>query len=186
MATARFSRGSLIIKDDNLGANLQKKDGVNGNGKNILTGNKKGAQGLVNRKALNDITNKSVARQEVAPKRNNVAKEELNVKDERFLHDHRKCEEAHRKAGMPCFFETVLPGIDLKHVEKSKRSQQLETDPESPRCYPEPMEEPEPELSNGNSPRISPLGEDWDSPPSSPLAWLLEPVEFTLKPETKA
>ncbi|CAM8886707.1 hypothetical protein QQ045_028159 [Rhodiola kirilowii] len=188
MATTHFNRGSLIIKDENLGVNLQKKDGK---GKNVLTTNKKGGGGLGSRKALNDITNKSVVHQEVATKRNNVTKE-FNVKDERFLHDHKKCEEAHRKAGMSCFLETVLPGIDFNHVEKSKKSQPPETTPESPRSYPEPMEEPEHELSgslnsiNGwNSPLTSPFSWDSDSPPLTPLHWLLEPVELTLKPATE-
>uniref|UniRef100_A0A7N0RID1 Uncharacterized protein n=1 Tax=Kalanchoe fedtschenkoi TaxID=63787 RepID=A0A7N0RID1_KALFE len=185
MAAARFNRGNLIIKDENLGVNLQKKDGVNGKGKSILTGNKKGV-GLGSRKALNDITNKFTLRQEAALKRNNAAKEGFNVKDETFLHDHKKCEEAHRKLGLPCFFETVLPGIDLSfHVEKSDESQDGETDPDSPRCYPEPTEESEPELSDGDSPPISPLGRDWDSPPDPPFSWLLRPVGFTLKTEAE-
>uniref|UniRef100_A0A7N0RJH8 Uncharacterized protein n=1 Tax=Kalanchoe fedtschenkoi TaxID=63787 RepID=A0A7N0RJH8_KALFE len=121
MAAARFNRGNLIIKDENLGVNLQKKDGVNGKGKSILTGNKKGV-GLGSRKALNDITNKFTLRQEAALKRNNAAKEGFNVKDETFLHDHKKCEEAHRKLGLPCFFETVLPGIGSSFSHVSTRS----------------------------------------------------------------
>lgn len=65
------------------------------------------------RKALNDITNKTSTHQEVlaSSKKETLPKEEFNVAEERFLHDHRKCIEAQQNALAAFQLELVLPGI---------------------------------------------------------------------------
>lgn len=77
--------------------------------KNSKTGGKKGGSGIASRKALNDITNKASLHPETSIKIKNLPKEDINVKEEMFLHDHKKCIEA-QKATMRNFdLETVLP-----------------------------------------------------------------------------
>lgn len=77
---------------------------------------KKGTAGLKSRNALNDITNKSTALPEEAAKEKSSHKEvkvpsELNIAEETFQHDHKKCVEAQRSAMTPkLFLELVLPG----------------------------------------------------------------------------
>lgn len=77
---------------------------------------KKGTTGLKSRNALNDITNKSTALPEEAAKKKSSQKEvkvpsELNIAEETFQHDHKKCVEA-QKSGMTRnhFMDLVLPG----------------------------------------------------------------------------
>ncbi|KAG4402803.1 hypothetical protein GLYMA_02G280600v4 [Glycine max] len=140
----------LIIKDENL--NLHSKKTTKS--KNSKTNGKKGGSGTAGRKALNDITNKSSLHHPEAPvKKRNLPKEDINVKEEMFLHDHKKCIEAQNAAMRSFNLETVLPQDDsISILEQIKWS----------------------------SPPSSPLS--WDSPPS-PLAWQNEEVEFVLKEE---
>ncbi|KAG5597253.1 hypothetical protein H5410_038485 [Solanum commersonii] len=77
---------------------------------------KKGTTGLKSRNPLNDITNKSTALPEEAAKKKSSQKEvkvpsELNIAEETFQHDHKKCVEA-QSSGLTRkhFMELVLPG----------------------------------------------------------------------------
>ena len=72
---------------------------------------KKGGVAGRTRKALNDITNKSTIIHEASSKKASLPKEEFNVAEERFLHDHKKCIDAQRKALDAFQLELVLPGI---------------------------------------------------------------------------
>lgn len=82
---------------------------VGGNSKNSKTTAKK-AGGLGNRKALDNITNKSTLHHETSLKKKHLPKEEFNIAEERFLHDHKKCIEVQKAATEPCFLDIVLPG----------------------------------------------------------------------------
>ena len=82
---------------------------VGGNSKNGKTIAKK-AGGLGNRKALDNITNKSTLHHEKSLKNKHLPKEEFNIAEEKFLHDHKKCIEARKAASEPCFLDIVLPG----------------------------------------------------------------------------
>ena len=67
------------------------------------------------RRALNDITNKSSnirIEDTLTTKKNVPEKEELfDVAQEMFLHDHKKCIESHQQSGMNSFYlDLVLPG----------------------------------------------------------------------------
>ncbi|KAJ1388028.1 hypothetical protein SESBI_39489 [Sesbania bispinosa] len=172
--------GHLMIKDENLDLH-PKKAVVNVKSKNSKTDGKKGGLGIAGRKALNDITNKTSLHPEVSSKKKNLPKEDISVKEEMFLHDHKKCIEA-QKAAMTSFnLETVLPQDDsLSILEQIKV-------PHSPRCYPEPVE-----LSMSDFSDWLDYSAQWSSPPSSPLswdslsspcAWQNEAVEFVLKEE---
>lgn len=78
--------------------------------KNSKTNGKKGGSGTAGRKALNDITNKSSLHHPEAPvKKRNLPKEDINVKEEMFLHDHKKCIEAQNATMRNFNLETVLP-----------------------------------------------------------------------------
>ncbi|KAG5566321.1 hypothetical protein RHGRI_002054 [Rhododendron griersonianum] len=190
---------------------------------------KKAGTGFGSRKALNDITNKPSIRHEASSKRPTLLKEEFNIAEERFLHDHKRCIEAQLKGKEPCFWDTVLPGhgnsyfsicdihyngfsqveavvvtwvaVEVKWEERTSEKQkevaprmreekreEKRTDPESPCCYPEPVEMPMLEFydrfsvsTQWVSPQSSPFRTD--SPPSSPLVWGLEHVDFVLKEE---
>ncbi|QCE01592.1 protein PATRONUS 2-like [Vigna unguiculata] len=172
--------GNLMIKDENLGIHSKKIV----NSKNSKTGGKKGGSGIASRKALNDITNKASFHPETSIKKNNLHKEDINVKEEMFLHDHKKCIEAQKAAMRNFDLETVLPKDDSMFI-----LEQIKV-PESPRCYPEPVELPMSDFSDWldysmqwSSPPSSPLA--WDSPPS-PLAWQNKAFEFVLKEEIDA
>ncbi|RDX69598.1 Protein PATRONUS 2, partial [Mucuna pruriens] len=167
--------GHLMIKDENLGLHSKKTI----KSKNSKTDGKKGGSGVAGRKALNDITNKTSLHPEASLKKKNLPKEDINVKEEMFLHDHKKCIEAQKAAMRNFNLETVLPQDDsISILEQIKI-------PRSPRCYPEPVELPMSKFSDWldysmkwSSPPSSPL--PWDSPPS-PLAWQNEAFEFVLK-----
>ncbi|ESW13480.1 hypothetical protein PHAVU_008G200100 [Phaseolus vulgaris] len=169
--------GHLMIKDENL--DLHSKKIVKS--KNSKTDGKKGGSGIAIRKALNDITNKASFHPETSIKKQNLPKEDINVKEEVFLHDHKKCIEAQNAAMRNFDLETVLPKDDsISILEQIKV-------PESPRC-PEPVELPMSIFSDWldysmqwSSPPSSPLPRD--SPPS-PLAWQNKAFEFVLKEET--
>ncbi|KAL2316860.1 hypothetical protein Fmac_030736 [Flemingia macrophylla] len=170
----------LIIKDENF--DLHPRKTIKSN-KSKADG-KKGGSGIAGRKALNDITNKTSLLPEASLKKTNFPKENINIKEEMFLHDHKKCIEAQKAAMRNFNIETVLPQDDsISILEQIKV-------PKSPRCYQEPVELPMSEFScwldhslQWSSPPSSPL--PWDSPPS-PLAWKNEAFEFVLKEEIDA
>lgn len=83
---------------------------VSGKTNGSETAMKKGGVGLGVRKALNDITNKSLTNQEASSKKKNIPKQEFNVADEAFLHDHRKCIEAQQATMNTFYLDLVLPG----------------------------------------------------------------------------
>ncbi|KAK7372761.1 hypothetical protein VNO80_06148 [Phaseolus coccineus] len=185
--------GHLMIKDENL--DLHSKKIVKS--KNSKTDGKKGGSGIAIRKALNDITNKASFHQpETTIKKKNSPKEDINVKEEMFLHDHKKCIEAQKAAMRNFDLETVLPKdgnpsyLDFTSAFNGEYSifiQEQIKFPESPRCYPEPVELPMSIFSDWldysmqwSSPPSSPL--PWDSPPS-PLARQNKAFEFILKEE---
>ncbi|XP_011004051.1 PREDICTED: uncharacterized protein LOC105110633 isoform X3 [Populus euphratica] len=111
--TTRVTQTPLIIQDENLGVS-RKKVGFDGTVKKSKTATKKsGGFALGNRKALDDITNKAVVRQETSSRKKNVQKEEINnVAEERFLHDHSKCIEEKEATLISSFLDLVLPGHD--------------------------------------------------------------------------
>jgi hypothetical protein len=83
---------------------------VDGKSKGLKTAIKKGGVGLGGRRALNDITNKASLHHEASSRKKDVPKEELNVAEEMFLHDHKKCIEAQKSAMDTFYLDTVLPG----------------------------------------------------------------------------
>ncbi|XP_062171751.1 protein PATRONUS 1-like [Alnus glutinosa] len=184
---SRFTPGQLIIPNENLDVH-HKKD-VDGKMKGLKTATKKGGVGLGGRKALNDITNKASLHHEASSRKKDVLpKGELNVAEEMFLHDHKKCIEAQKSALDTFYLDMVLPGHDSLCPAEHQESKQSKADPDSPRCYPEEVELPVSEFADWlassiewTSPPSSPIR--WDSPPSSPFAWESEAVEFILKQE---
>ncbi|XP_059665375.1 protein PATRONUS 2-like [Cornus florida] len=179
------SQRRLIIQDENLGTH-HKKAVIDGKIKSSKPVVKKGGMGFGNRKALNDITNKSSLHPETSSRKKNLPKEEPNnITEEMFLHDHKKCIEAQLTAMSPsCFLDLVLPGHDSVPSVEFCESKPSKIDIDSLRCYPEPMELSMSEFSDllvWDSPQSSPL--HLDSPPSSPFARENEPVEFLLKEE---
>ncbi|KAK7320450.1 hypothetical protein VNO77_29933 [Canavalia gladiata] len=171
--------GHLTIKDENLDLHPKKTAKF----KNSKTDGKKGGLGTAGRKALNDITNKTSLKPEALSRKKNLPKEDINIEEEMFLHDHKKCIEA-QKAAMRFNLETVLPQDDSISILETIKV------PHSPQCYPEPVEMPMSDFfdwldysKQWSSPPSTPL--PGDSPPS-PLAWQNETVEFVLKEETDA
>ncbi|KAJ6670969.1 PROTEIN PATRONUS 2 [Salix viminalis] len=187
MAT-RVTQTPLIIQDENLGVS-RKKVGLDVSVKKYETATKKsGGFALGNRKALNDITNKAVVRQETSSRKKNVQKEEINnVAEERFLHDHNKCIEEKETTSISSFLDLVLPGHDSVSSTAVNPGVK-QTDPDSRFC-PEPKELPMTVFSDWfesstqrHSPPCSPI--HWDSQPCSPFSWQSEAVEYVLKPES--
>ncbi|XP_011015116.1 PREDICTED: uncharacterized protein LOC105118781 isoform X1 [Populus euphratica] len=188
--TTRVTQTPLIIQDENLCVS-RKKVGFDGTVKKSKTATKKsGGFALGNRKALDDITNKAVVRQETSSRKKNVQKEEINnVAEERFLHDHSKCIEEKEATLISSFLDLVLPGHDsVSSSDENPEVKQVKTDPGS-RFYPEQKELAIPMFSDlfesstqWHSPPCSPI--HWDSPPCSPFSWQFEAVEYELKPES--
>ncbi|KAK4607388.1 hypothetical protein RGQ29_001291 [Quercus rubra] len=185
MAT-RFAQKQLIIPDENFDVHPKKKANVDGK----VNGLKKTTTKKGDRRALNDITNKSSnirIEDTLTTKKNVPEKEELfDVAQEMFLHDHKKCIESHQQSGMNSFYlDLVLPGHDSVGTSEHQESKQAKADLYSPRCYPEPVELPMADWlgssTDWTSPPCSPL--HWDSPPSTAFAWESEVVEFVLKQE---
>lgn len=152
---------------------------------------KKGTTGLKSRNALNDITNKTTAIPEEAGKKKSSQKEvkvpsELNIAEETFQHDHKKCVEAQR-LGMTRkhFMELVLPGCDLTSpIDKAKTEMGTnDKDINGSHCPPVPEELPMSEFSWLISLSDPPSPKERDSPPSFPSELVFDPVEFTLKEE---
>ncbi|CAK7330589.1 unnamed protein product [Dovyalis caffra] len=204
----RVVQTPLIIQDENLGVSRKSialdvfygyiqlvrfpytwlKAGFDGSVKNSKTTTKKSGVALGSRKALNDITNKTAVRQEASSRKKNVQKEEINVAEERFLHDHSKCTEEKEATLISSFLDLVLPGPDPVSTAENPEVKQVKIDPDS-RFYSEPKELPMPVFSDWfessthwHSSPCSPI--HWDSPPSSPFSWQFEAVEYVLKPDS--
>ena len=80
-----------------------------------VNGLKKAATKKGDRKALNDITNKSsnIRIEDTSTTKKNVPKKEelFDVAQEMFLDDHKKCIESQQQSGMNSFYlDLVLPG----------------------------------------------------------------------------
>lgn len=88
---------------------------MNGKTKNAKVDGKKIPLAPAGRKALSDITNKKPLFPEASSRKKNLPKEEINVKEEMFLHDHKKCLEAQKEAMNTLNLEMVLPQ-DGNHV----------------------------------------------------------------------
>ncbi|XP_022928586.1 protein PATRONUS 1-like isoform X2 [Cucurbita moschata] len=170
--TSRVTPGRLIIPNENLGM-TQKKFSADGNGKSSKIIHKKGIAGS-GRKALNDITNKSSCRQDAPLRKQERAKEEIDVGGERFLHDHDKCVDA-RKATMSAFYlDLLLPGHDSLSKVGCHTSDQAKIDVDAPQCYPDPDELFIPELPNWSKYLAK-----QQSPPRSPLRWDFPSTSFS-------
>lgn len=179
-----------MIQDENLGLQCKpKKAALTGKTNNFKVDGRK--VGLVpsGRKALNDITNKSKSVfVEASSRKKNAPKEEqeTNVKEEMFLHDHKKCIEAQKEAMNASYLEMVLPRDDSMPILEQTKV------PQSPRCYPEPVELSMSKFSDWLDSPIqrsyppSPPPLLWDSAPSSPIAWDDEVFELVLKEEGDA
>ncbi|CAI9262650.1 unnamed protein product [Lactuca saligna] len=138
--------------------------------------------GKGSRKALNDITNKPKIHQhqEASTKKKNSQKEkeEFNIAEERFLHDHNKCIQAQQTITESMFWDIVLPGHYGNLPLEAHLSDPLKIDHYTP---------VELEMSEFcdwmelGPPSESPL--HLESTPCSPCAWDFEEVEFFLKPE---
>lgn len=79
-------------------------------GKNSKLPLGKGGSGLGSRKALGDITNKPNITKEASTRKKSSPKEEFNILEERFLHDHKKCIESQQAMSELMFLDIVLPG----------------------------------------------------------------------------
>ncbi|KAI9114107.1 hypothetical protein K1719_014757 [Acacia pycnantha] len=179
--------GKLMIQDENLGLlSRPKKAALSGQTKNSKVDGKKVGLVPTGRKALNDITNKNASvfveassRKKSAPKE----EQEINVKEEMFLHDHKKCIEAQKAAMNTLNLDMVLPQDDSMPILEQTKV------PQSPRCYPEPEELPMSKFSYWLDSSIqrscppSPPPFLWDTAPSSPISWDDEAFEFVLKEE---
>ncbi|GAV62097.1 hypothetical protein CFOL_v3_05621 [Cephalotus follicularis] len=176
------TRKQFIIQNENLDIHQKKVDGKT---KGSKTATKKSGVGFGSRKALNDITNKSSFNREASSKNKKPLKEDFNVAEEKFLHDHNKCIKEQQAMLNKFKLDLVLPGHDSASTAEYLKSKQVAVALDSRRCSPEPVEMPIPELSvwidssiQRESPPCSPMHCDY--PPSSPFAWQFD-VEFELK-----
>ncbi|XP_027079326.1 protein PATRONUS 2-like isoform X2 [Coffea arabica] len=153
----QLTQKQLIPQDENL--HFLRKGSVKGKSTGFKLEKKKIGTGFGNRKALGDITNKSSVHHEASLKRKSTPKEEPNMSEEMFLHDHNKCIESQKAAMRASFWDTLLPGCVPLEIQKMK-SAKSSTFPSLPTQI-------------------------WlDSPPSSPSEWDLGPVEFKLKEDS--
>lgn len=110
----QLTQKPLIPQDENL--NFQTKGSVvKGKSTGFKLEKKKIGTGFGNRKALGDITNKSSAHHEASLKRKSTPKEEPNMSEEMFLHDHKKCIESQKAAMRASLWDTLLPGCGKFH-----------------------------------------------------------------------
>ncbi|XP_071707272.1 protein PATRONUS 2 [Rutidosis leptorrhynchoides] len=179
--TSRLVRQPLTIQNENSNV-IPNKMMTGEKGKNAKLPLGKGGS---SRKALGDITNKPNITKEVSTRKKIPVKEEFNILEERFLHDHKKCIEAQQLMSESMFLDIVLPGYgstpsDSPVSDSSKLNHETLSD------YPELVELPVPEIPD---PLESALKPDWDldldSPPCSPNSWIWEEVEYFLKPENE-
>ncbi|KAL1555205.1 protein PATRONUS 2-like [Salvia divinorum] len=200
----------LSIQDENSLIH-RKKVTADGKSKASRLLSKKGGVACESRKALTDITNKSsihpeatsqnkksgkkhfkvaengysnqkVSVCEVLSKKKISVNENLNIAEEGFLHDHRKCIDAQQAAAAASelnFWDTVLPGPGSTDVimEQTKGDQ----DPDN--CYPKLEELSMLEFSDWFKPcrksPPSPLHQECPLP--SPFVLEFEAVELVLK-----
>ncbi|KAF8403604.1 hypothetical protein HHK36_011708 [Tetracentron sinense] len=175
-------QGQLIFQTENLDIRL-KGAAVDGRTRSLKTATKKGGGGLGSRKALNDITNSSSLHQEVSSRKKKHLKEDFNIAEEMFLHDHKKCIDARKTATERYLFETGPLRHDLVSLLTSPKPKRAEAGFDSPPRHLEPVDELP--MSEFSAWLESPI--QWDSPPPSPpFPWRFEPVEFVLKPENVA
>ncbi|KAM7280710.1 hypothetical protein ACFE04_007844 [Oxalis oulophora] len=193
--TTSVTRLPFLIQNENLETHC-KKAASNFDEKTksskTTTAKKMGAAGLGSgktRKALGDITNKPSSTLNGASSKNNnkkknVVKDEFNIADERFLHDHNKCIKEQQTNYLTEFhLDFILPP---RHDFPTASQQPLLKEPSC--CYPEPeelfMSEFDDWLGSSTpwqSPPFSPVHQD--SPKRNSFAWGLEEVEFSLKLE---
>ncbi|CAH9116827.1 unnamed protein product [Cuscuta europaea] len=185
----------LIFQDENLDVYSKTVTGeISLSSKQSVV--KKGGTGLKGRGALNDITNKSSAQPKPSQKKSFSHKkkllfkdDEVNIAEEAFLHDHKKCIKAQQS-------EKTLDLLDLGFPERdplySIEISDLKPD-DSNMCvgnrrgYLELEELPIPEDSIWFESSLT-----WKSPPSSPtgcdspisIASEFEQVEFKMKEES--
>ncbi|GLT81745.1 hypothetical protein SLE2022_001800 [Rubroshorea leprosula] len=187
MATSRATQRPLKFQNENPSIQL-KKAIVSGKSNGSETATKKGGVGLGgHRKALNDITNRSSTNQKASSKKKNIPKQEFNVAEEAFQHDHEECIKAQQAKMNEFDVDLVLPGHDSVNTAEYPPSMEGKTD--SP---PFDLIEQEDLLTSEfsdrmeastqrKSPPYSPIGQD--ALPSSPVACESKNVEFVLKQE---
>ncbi|XP_056169474.1 protein PATRONUS 2 isoform X4 [Syzygium oleosum] len=124
---SRVTQGLLFVQDENQVAHRKKGTG-DGATRSSKTVAKKGEGGLGSRKALQDITNKSSLHPEASIKKKDPQKEEFNVAEEMFLHDHQKCIEAQRAAFNNFDLNLVLPGHDSVSTAERSESEQAKAE----------------------------------------------------------
>ncbi|XP_027102702.1 protein PATRONUS 2 [Coffea arabica] len=180
----QLTQKQLIPQDENL--NFLRKGSVKGKSTGFKLEKKKIGTGFGNRKALGDITNKSSVHHEASLKRKSTPKEEPNMSEEMFLHDHKKCIESQKAAMRASFWDTLLPGC-VPHETRKIKSTKSEIDTDSECSHPEPVEIPMSDYSDlfQSSTFPSSPSQIWlDSPPWSPSEWDFGPVEFKLKEDS--
>ncbi|KAI4342221.1 hypothetical protein MLD38_026870 [Melastoma candidum] len=195
MMANRVNQAPLVIRDENF-----VKPAIDAKAKGAKTALKKGGAGgsIVRRKALKDITNKSSVKSEISLRKNIQVqcKEEFNIADEGFLHDHKKCIKE-REAALNHFdLNLVLPGHDstlAKDKQLKSKEAKLKVDFDSFRCYPDPVELLVPSLvdfakesTSPTSPLGSPLKHDASVIHDNDFFWEFAEVELTLKQEIDA
>ncbi|CAH9126966.1 unnamed protein product [Cuscuta epithymum] len=185
----------LIFQDENLDVYSKTVTGdISVSSKQSVV--KKGGTGLKGRGALHDITNKSSAQPKPSQKKSFSHKkkllfkdDEVNIAEEAFLHDHKKCLKAQQAAKTLDLLDLGFPERDpLYSIEISDlKPEDSNMSGCNRRGYPE-LEElsiPEDSLWFESS-------STWNSPPSSlkgcdsPLSIALEfeQVEFKMKEES--
>ncbi|KAF8037979.1 hypothetical protein BT93_B0736 [Corymbia citriodora subsp. variegata] len=124
---SRVTQGLLFVQDENQVAR-RKKGTIDGATRSSKTVAKRGEGGLGSRKALQDITNKSSLHPEASIKKKDPQKEEFNVAEEMFLHNHQKCIEAQQAAFNNFDLNLVLPGHDSVSTAERSESEQAKAE----------------------------------------------------------
>ncbi|GAB2286679.1 hypothetical protein Dimus_021074 [Dionaea muscipula] len=188
---ALSNRAKLGIQNENFETHYRKA-GVEWNTKNSKACRKQKDE-TCTRKPLGDLTNKSSLHPDISSKKTKAPKEELivgdkeelNIREEGFLHDHNQCIKAqHAATSLSSFLDLVLPKYDSLILTETLEAEKAKVDPCSPRFYPKPEEMYMPDFPDDFLDSTTPL----DPPHSSPIDcdFLLlqhEPVELLLKDE---
>ncbi|GKV26243.1 hypothetical protein SLEP1_g35587 [Rubroshorea leprosula] len=184
MATSRATQRPLKFQNENSSIQMNKAT-VSGKTNGSETATKKGGEGLGVRKALNDITNKSSTNQAASSKKKNIRKQEFNVAEEAFLHDHKKCIKAQQQPRTNTFYlDLVLPGHDSVNTAEYPPSEEGKTDSppfdliEQEDLFTSEFSDRMEASTQRKSPPYSPIGQD--ALPSSPVACKSKDVEFVL------
>ncbi|KAL9265811.1 PATRONUS 2-like protein [Drosera capensis] len=126
---ALSNRGKLVIRNENFEAHYGKTTVVK-----TSKAHKKQKDETAARKPLGDLTNKSSFFPGISSKKvkatkqhlNGEDKEELNIREEGFLHDHSQCIKAQNTTSLSSFLDLVLPKCgslilaETKEAEKAK------------------------------------------------------------------